>query len=440
MKRLFVNAGILAWKDETFYYIEGGCLAVDGDTISYIGKERPAGEYDDVRDMSGKLLMPGLINCHCHNAMVLLRGIGSDLPLQQWLFDEMFPVEDRLTAEDIKAGNELAMMELIASGVTSFSDMYMEAQTLIELNERIGMKASVCRVIQSFDPNEKPEDSVRIKESCELFETYNGCQNDRIRIDFAVHAEYTSTDAVTSGYADRIRKYIPENARMQIHLSETKKEHNECIERPGMTPCAWFEKMGILDVPTAAAHCVCVTDEDMEIMKRKNVSAIHNPTSNMKLGSGFAPIPTMLERGINVALGTDGAASNNNLNMFEEMHLAAIIHNGYHNDAVIMKPETVLKMATVNGAKLQGRDDTGCLEVGKKADIIAVDFSRKPHMYPAFEPMAMLVYAAQASDVCMTMVDGNILYENGEFLTLNREEVIANAKAAVQRLYKGERK
>ena len=440
MKRLFVNAGILAWKDETFYYIEDGCLAVDGDTISYIGKERPAGEYDDVRDMSGKLLMPGLINCHCHNAMVLLRGIGSDLPLQQWLFDEMFPVEDRLTAEDIKAGNELAMMELIASGVTSFSDMYMEAQTLIELNERIGMKASVCRVIQSFDPNEKPEDSVRIKESCELFETYNGCQNDRIRIDFAVHAEYTSTDAVTSGYADRIRKYIPENARMQIHLSETKKEHNECIERHGMTPCAWFEKMGILDVPTAAAHCVCVTDEDMEIMKRKNVSAIHNPTSNMKLGSGFAPIPTMLERGINVALGTDGAASNNNLNMFEEMHLAAIIHNGYHNDAVIMKPETVLKMATVNGAKLQGRDDTGCLEVGKKADIIAVDFSRKPHMYPAFEPMAMLVYAAQASDVCMTMVDGNILYENGEFLTLNREEVIANAKAAVQRLYKGERK
>ena len=440
MKRLFVNAGILAWKDETFYYIEDGCLAVDGDTISYIGKERPAGEFDDVRDMSGKLLMPGLINCHCHNAMVLLRGIGSDLPLQQWLFDEMFPVEDRLTAEDIKAGNELAMMELIASGVTSFSDMYMEAQTLIELNERIGMKASVCRVIQSFDPNEKPEDSVRIKESCELFETYNGCQNDRIRIDFAVHAEYTSTDAVTSGYADRIRKYIPENARMQIHLSETKKEHNECIERHGMTPCAWFEKMGILDVPTAAAHCVCVTDEDMESMKRKNVSAIHNPTSNMKLGSGFAPIPTMLERGINVALGTDGAASNNNLNMFEEMHLAAIIHNGYHNDAVIMKPETVLKMATVNGAKLQGRDDTGCLEVGKKADIIAVDFSRKPHMYPAFEPMAMLVYAAQASDVCMTMVDGNILYENGEFLTLNREEVIANAKAAVQRLYKGERK
>lgn len=440
MKRLFVNAGILAWKDDSFHYIEDGCLGVDGDTICYIGKERPADAYDDVRDMSGRLLMPGLIDCHCHNGMTLLRGIGSDLPLQQWLFDEMIPVEDRLTAEDIKAGNELAMMELIASGVTSFSDMYMEARTVIELNERIGMKANICRVVQCFDPAEKPEDSVRIRESCELFEACNGAQNGRIRIDFAVHAEYTTTDAVTAGYADRIRKYIPQNARMQIHLSETQKEHDECIGRHGLTPCAWFEKMGILDVPTGAAHCVCVTPEDMEIMKRKNVTAIHNPTSNMKLGSGFAPIQEMVDRGINVALGTDGAASNNNLNMFEEMHLAAIIHNGYHHDAVIMKPETVLRMATINGARMQGREDTGCLEVGRKADIIAVDFRDKAHMYPAFEPMAMLVYAAQASDVCMTMVDGNILYENGEFLTLEREQVLENARAAVQRLYKGERK
>ncbi len=218
-------------------------------------------------------------------------------------------------------------------------------------------------------------------------------------------------------------------------MSETVKEHNECIQRHGLTPAAWFEKMGIFDMPTAAAHCVTVTDDDLEIIKRHGVSPVHNPTSNMKLGSGFAPIPKMLDMGINVALGTDGAASNNNLNMFEEMHLAAIIHNGYHRDAVIMNPEQVLKMATVNGAKLQGREDTGCLEVGKKADIIAIDFANNPHMYPAFEPMTMLVYAAQASDVCMTMVDGRILYENGQFLTLDKDRVIKNAKAAVKRLY-----
>ena len=434
MKRLFENCGILAWKDDKFHYIPKGFLGVDGDTICYVGDVRPEDGYDDVRDVTGKLLMPGLIDCHCHTAMTLLRGVGSDLPLQEWLFDNMFPVEDRMTAEDIAAGNELGMMEMIASGITSFTDMYMEPQTLIDSNEKIGMKASVCRVIQSFDPTEKPEDSTRIRESIELYERANNTQNGRIKIDFAVHAEYTSTDAIVSGYADRVRKYIPEGARMHIHLSETQKEHDECIDRHGMTPAAWFEKMGILDVPTAAAHCVCVTPEDMEILKRKNTSPIHNPTSNMKLGSGFAPIPEMLDMGINVALGTDGAASNNNLNMFEEMHLAAIIHNGMRRDPVIMKPEQVLRMATVNGAKLQGRNDTGRIEVGMKADIIALDFT-KPHLYPNFDPMALIVYSAQASDVCMTMVDGNILYENGNFLTLDKEQVLANARAAIERLY-----
>lgn len=435
MRRLFVNAGILAWREDSFYYIPNGYLGVEDDVICYIGEQQPADAYDDVRDMSGRLLMPGLINCHCHAAMTLLRGIGSDLPLQEWLFDNMFPIEARLTAEDIKAGNELGMMEMIASGVTSFTDMYMEPRTAIESNEKIGMKMNVCRVVQSFDPNERPEDCVRIKESIELFNSCNNSQNGRVKIDFAVHAEYTSTDAVISGYADACRPYIEQGARMQIHLSETQKEHDECIQRHGMTPTAWFEKMGILDVPTACAHCVCVTPEDMQILKRHNASPVHNPTSNMKLGSGFAPIPEMLDMGINVALGTDGAASNNNLNMFEEMHLAAIIHNGYHKNAVLMKPEQVLKMATINGARLQGRDDTGCLEVGKKADIIAVDFRGKGHLYPAFEPMAMLVYAAQASDVCMTMVDGKILYEDGRFLTLDEESVIKNAEAAVKRLY-----
>lgn len=435
MKRLFVNAGILAWKDDRFHYIENGCLAVDGDTISYIGTDRPQGEFDDVRDFSGKILMPGLINCHCHAAMTLLRGVGSDLPLQEWLFDNMFPIEDRLTAEDIAAGNELAMLELLASGVTSFSDMYMEAHTAIASNEKVGMKMNVCRVVQSFDPNEKPEDCARIRESAELFEKYHGAQNGRIHIDFAVHAEYTSTDAITKGYAERIGEYIEQGAVMQVHMSETQKEHDECISRHGMTPAAWFEKMGIFDMPTGAAHCVAVTDEDIEIMLKKGVSAIHNPTSNMKLGSGFAPIPKMLDKGVNVALGTDGAASNNNLNMFEEMHLAAVIHNGYTHDPVIMKPEQILKMATVNGAKLQNRPDTGCLEVGKKADIIALDLNGKPHLYPCFDPMALIVYSAQASDVCMTMVDGNILYENGKYLTLNPETVINNAKQAVKRLY-----
>lgn len=437
MKQLFRNCGILAWKDDHFHYIPKGYLGVDGDTICYIGDTCPVEPYDTVHDYDGRLLMPGLINSHCHAAMTLLRGIGSDLPLDRWLFEKIFPIEDRMTDADFKAGNELAMMEMIANGTTSFTDMYMLPYTAIESNEQIGMKMNVGRVIQSFDPNETAADTPRIPEAMNLYEKYNGAQNGRIRIDFQVHAEYTTNDAVTSGFADRCREYLEGGAQMHIHLSETQKEQEACIARHGMTPAAWFEKMGIFDIPTVAAHCVWCTDDDLEILKRHGVSPVHNPSSNMKLGSGFAPIPKMLDMGLNVALGTDGTASNNNLDMFEEIHLASIIHNGYRKDPTIMKPEQVLRMATVNGAKLQGRNDTGKLEVGMKADIIAIDFRNKAHLYPAFDPMVMLCYAVQGSDVSMTMVDGRMLYEDGKYLTLDPERVLRNARAAVERLYGG---
>ena len=436
MKLLLKNAGILAWKDDRFDFIPEGFLGIDGDTIDYIGAGRPSAHYDAEKDMRGRLLIPGLINCHCHAAMTLLRGIGSDLPLDRWLFEAVFPVEDRMKTEDFIAGNELAMLEMLASGVTSFSDMYMEPRTMIELNEQVGMKVNLTRVVQAFDPTEPPEKNFRVAESLALFDEYHGCQNGRIRVDFGVHAEYTINDAVTRYYADRIRPYREKGARVQLHLSETRKEQEECIQRHGMTPAAWFEAMGIFDLPAAAAHCVWCTDADLDILKAHGVYPIHNPTSNLKLGSGFAPVTRMQEKGLVVALGTDGAASNNNLNFFEEMHLAAIATNGHLLDPEPMHPNTVLRMATVNGAALQGRGDTGCLAVGRKADIVAVDMDR-PHLYPAFEPLPMLVYAAQASDVVMTMVDGKILYENGEYLTLDREKAMFDAKQAVKRLYGG---
>ena len=436
MKLLLKNAGILAWKDGRFDWIPEGYLGIDGDAIDYVGAEKPEAAYGREKDMRGKLLMPGLIDCHCHAAMTLLRGIGSDLPLDRWLYEAMFPVEDRMRTDDFIAGNELAMLELLASGVTSFSDMYMEPETMIRLNEQVGMKVNLCRVVQAFDPAEPPEKNYRIPESLALFDRYHGAQDGRIRVDFAIHAEYTINDAVARYYADCIRPYREKGARIQMHLSETEKEQRDCIARHGMTPAAWFDAMGAFDLPAAAAHCVWCTPEDLELMKARGVSPIHNPTSNLKLGSGFAPVPEMLDMGLNVTLGTDGAASNNNLNMFEEMHLAATMHNGYRHDAVILPPEAVLRMATANGAKLQGREDTGRLEVGMKADVIAIDMD-KPHLYPAFEPMPMLVYSAQASDVAMTMVDGRILYENGEYLTIDREKAFFDAKQAVKRLYGG---
>ena len=298
--------------------------------------------------------------------------------------------------------------------------------------DNILVKSSETVPQDCFDENQTVEQNTQIPESLALFEKYHGAADGRIHIDFSIHAEYTCKSHIVKAYSDLCRE---KGGRMHIHLAETAREQRECIERYGKTPTEWFESLGTFDSPTAAAHCVAVTERDMDILKAHGVSVIHNPTSNLKLGSGFAPIRQMMDKGINVTLGTDGTASNNNLNMFEEMHLAEIMHDGYHNDPTLISTQEVLDMATVNGAKLQGRDDTGVLAVGKKADIIAIDLS-KPHLYPNFDTPALLTCSAQAGDVCMTMVDGNILYENGEFKTLDENKVRADMERAVERLYR----
>ncbi len=431
MKLLLKHCDILASQGTGFRCLENAYLGVDGDTIDYIGTDKPQAPYDQEKDMTGRLLLPGLINCHGHSPMVLLRGVGSDLSLQEWLFGKIMPIEDKLTAEDIRLGNQLALLEMLSTGTTSYSDMYFEPQTAVENALACGIKANISRPVQCFNKDETYAENFRAKESIQLFKDYHGAGGGRIRIDFSVHAEYTCFEHIVGPYSADCKSL---GGRMHIHLSETKKEHDECVEKYGKTPARWFYDLGTFDNPTAAAHCVFVTEEDMALMLEKGVSPVHNPTSNMKLGSGFAPIQRMLDLGLNVTLGTDGAASNNNLNMMEELHLAAVLHNGYHRDPTILKPAELLAMATRNGAKLQGREDTGELAVGKKADIIALDLTR-PHMVPNFDPLALTVYSAQGSDVVMTMVDGKILYENGEFLTLDADRILHEADAAARRLH-----
>ena len=432
MKLLLKHCDILAADGSGGYrWIKNGYLGIDGDIIDYIGEEAPAAAYEQEKDMRHRLLCPGLINCHGHTAMTLLRGVGSDLPLQEWLFEKMMPIEDKLTAQDIKAGNALALLEMISTGTTSYTDMYFEPKTAVENAIEAGIKANITRPVQCFDPNERYEDNFRAKESLELFRSCNGLAGGRVLIDFAIHAEYTNFEHIVRPYSELCKSM---NGRMHIHLSETKREHDECVAKYGKTPAQWFNDLGTFDSPTFAAHCVWVTEEDMALMKARGVSVVHNPTSNMKLGSGFAPVHKMLDMGLNVTLGTDGAASNNNLNLMEEMHLAAVLHNGFTGDPTIMKPAQLLTMATANGAKLQGRTDTGALEVGKKADIIAFDLDQ-PHLYPVIDPLALVTYSAQGSDVVMNMVDGRIIYENGEFLTLDKEKILYECRAAVDRLY-----
>lgn len=430
MKTLLKNADILLQSAGVWSTLQKACLGIDGNKIAYIGQEEPEG-YDQVKDMAGHLLMPGLYNLHTHTSMVLLRGLGSDLPLERWLKEAMFPVEAKMTEEDIDVGSRLAMMEMLACGVVSFTDMYDFPRITAREIEKAGMKANLNRPILSFDENEPYEKNFRVAESVEFFKDCNGMADGRIAVDYGIHAEYTSHPEIVRRYAEDCKRA---GARMHLHLSETEKEHEECKQRNGgKTPARYFYDLGVLDNPTIAAHCVMVEPEDIEILREKGVTAVHNPSSNMKLGSGFMPIMDLFAKGVNVAIGTDGAASNNNLNLMEEMHLASVIHNGYHKDATIVKPGEVLMMATANGAAAQGRADCGALEVGRRADIVAIDLSA-PHLMPRYDIPALLTYAAQGSDVAMTMVDGKILYEKGEFKTIDAEQVRHDVAAAAARL------
>ena len=426
MKLLFKNADIYTPNG----VVEKGFLAVEDDTITYVGTVRPEGVFPTEKDCTQRLLLPGFVNAHTHTAMTLLRGVGTDLPLQRWLFEAIFPLEGKMTAADIRAGSALALLEMLACGTTSFSDMYFHPAEMADLVVESGIKANLNYPVQAFDPADTYEKNSSARKLEELWKTCHATANGRLRIDGCLHAEYTCNADVAAGTAAWCKNA---GGRMHIHLSETKTEHEECLARHGLTPAEWMDRAGVFDVPCQAAHCVWVSESDRRLMKEKGVAVVHNPSSNMKLGSGFAPIPQMLDQGITVALGTDGAASNNTLNMAKELHLASIIHNGYHGDAALLRATDTITMATRNGALAQGRDDTGELAVGRKADIVAVALDR-PHLTPCVDTAGLVAYSMQGSDVVMTMVDGRILYENGEYLTLDKEKIIYEANAAAKRL------
>ena len=431
MKTLYTHADLVLFENGKINVKKNACLGVENDVFCYIGEAVPAEGYDTVRDMTGHVILPGLYNCHTHAAMVLLRGVGSDLPLQQWLFDRVFPIEAKLTPEMIRTGSELALLEMIAGGTVSFSDMYFCPEQTAEAVLASGMRANLNRPVQDMVFEDGAAAEKRVNEALALFKAYDGAGNGRLKIDFSIHAEYTCNEKTTA----RFSALCAENGgNMHIHLSETASEHEACKQKYGKTPARWFYDLGAFDSAAFAAHCVMLEEDDIRLLKEKNVSVAHNPTSNLKLGSGFAPVPAFLAAGLNVTLGTDGAASNNNLNIFEEMHLAGIMHKGYLKDASVLPAGEIVKMATLNGALLQRRENCGEIRTGYQADFIAVD-TRKPHLTPNLDVPALLVYAAGASDVALTVCAGKTLYEKGEFKTLDRERILYEAGAAVKELY-----
>ena len=426
MKTLFRNCIILLREsDGTYHSLKNAFLGVDGDVFSYIGAEEPTEKYDKVKDLSGKLVMPGLYNCHTHSPMVLFRGAGSDKPLEVWLNNYIFPLESKLTAEQVELASYLAIMEMLASGTVSFSDMYFFPEETANAVAKSKIKANLTKHIQSLSGEYTPK---QINDSLEFIKKYDKTADGRILADFSIHSQYLCDKQTAKEYSEICKNL---GGRLHIHLSETRSEFDECLNNYHQTPTEWFAEVGALIPGTFAAHCVAMSENDMKLLADNKVSVVHNPTSNLKLGSGFSPVPEMIEKGINLTLGTDGAASNNNLNLFEEIHLASLIHNGRLKNPTIMNSDTVLDMATINAAKLQGRENCGEIKVGNKADFIALDLD-KPHLQSDFDEKNLITYSAQGSDVYMTVVDGNILYQNGEFFTIDKEKIMFRFKEIIK--------
>ena len=386
--------------------------------IIYIGAWRPSGDWGETYNGYGRLLMPGLYNIHGHAAMTLLRGRGENLSLQRWLNEKIFPFEDKLNDRAVDAGTRLAIAEMLRFGTVSFSDMYFFCQTSAKAILESGIKCSLSRGLTVFDGSDY-EDTLAYRDNLDLLKNYNGAGDGRLKIDLCIHGEYTSSPKVVEAVARHAKET---GSRVHIHMSETKTEHEACKARHGMTPAAYFEAHGLFDQPTTAAHCVWLEDGDFEILKRKGVSVAACPVSNMKLASGFAPVPRMMEMGINVGLGTDSAASNNNLNMMQDLALFALLYKGSTGDPTVITPAQALRAATLNGALAQGRTDSGVIREGARADLVVLDIDQ-PWMTPTIDLLTNVIYSAQGSDVCLTMVDGKVLYRDGEYTTIDIEKV-----------------
>ena len=421
MKTIIKNATLLA---ETGYGAGNWHVTVENKRITSITKELPDLTGAEVIDAKGNLLMPGFYNAHCHAAMTLFRGYGEDLPLQRWLEERIFPAEDRLNRENVAVATKLAIAEMLKGGIVSFSDMYMFQDVVADVSLETGMKANLSRSLVSFSPDANIADDYRFAEAKALVEQYQNCGDEQIKVDFSLHAEYTNVP----NYIAQVSEYTKANGlRMHLHVSETEKEHNECIARHQKTPTKLFYDLGALDTPTLAAHCVWVNDEDIAMLAEKGVSVVHNPISNLKLGSGVMPLNKLLDAGINVCFGTDGVASNNRLDILREMQTAAILHKGIMLDPTATTASQMPKLATRNGALAQGRVDCGEIRVGARADLILIDRT-SIHNMPCFDDYAMLCYSAERSDVLMTMVDGRILYQNGTYTLIDEERLHYDAQ------------
>ena len=416
----FFNARILTMEEGKDLFL--GEIWIKNERIIYVGDginadnvcEEPGGSnivWDLEIDCNGNLLMPGFKNAHTHSGMTLLRSYADDLPLNEWLNHQIFPVEAKMTAEDIYHLSKLAVLEYLTSGITAVFDMYLTPLSIADAFDDLGMRCVQVGAVNNFSQ------SLELVE--EMYEKLNQKSPLQSYI-LGFHAEYTCSKELLKGIAALAHKY---KAPVFTHLAETEGEVAGCIERYGMTPMAFLDSLGIFDYGGGGYHCVHMTPEDIAIMKKHNLYAVTNPASNAKLASGIAPISDFLEAGVKVAIGTDGPASNNCLDMFREMFLVTGLAKLREKDAAAVDAMEVLKMATVNGAHAMGLKDADVLAPGKLADMIMIDLNQ-PNMQPVNNIPKNLVYSGSKQNVIMTMIHGKILYEKGNFFVADKPETI----------------
>jgi len=426
---LFKNITLLTEDFAVEYNMD---VRTDGARIVSVA---PAGENgssgERVIDGHGKLLMPGFYNAHAHLPMTLLRGYGESMKLMDWLEKKIFPFEEKLDGEACYNASMLAIAESFSHGIMSSSDHYFFCEDTVRAAVESGAKLNICRGLSFFDEILDLTGFKPYQESRDLFYGHHDTENGRIRVDIGIHSEYTATPSLIEAVADLSRETgVP----VHVHISETLSEHEECKERyDGRTPIKVFADAGAFDNGGLAAHCVYVEEEDADIMSEMGITVITCPVSNMKLADGIARIPLLLEKGVNVAIGTDGMASNNSCNFFEEIKMLSLAAKVRFGDPTLIKPAEALYAATRAGALAQGRPDCGIIKEGFRADMIMLDLSA-PSMNPVYEMANNLVFSASSRDILMTMIDGLVVYENGAFPTVDIEKAISGTERSRDRI------
>lgn len=422
--RIWIKDITVITVNEDFDILENSNVYIEGNRIYHVGGRLDGFNPEKIIDGKGKVCMPGLINAHTHIGMSVFRNYGNDVSLETWLREFIWPMEKKLSSEDIKASSELAIAEMIETGTTTFVDMYLKMDEVAESVEKYGLRAILTKGLIHPDQN-------TLEKETDFYKRWHNSADGRIKVMIAPHAVYTNSREELIREMELAKNL---DVGIHIHLNESQTEVENSIRENGLSPLEYAHSLGMIDEKTIAAHCVWLSEKEIEIAKTTGMTMVHNPASNMKLASGFMRAQELLDMGINVALGTDGVSSNNVLDMFEEMKLASLIAKGSTLNPKVLNSKTVIEMATINGAKAIGMErELGRIKKGYLADFIIVDLDNIRHT-PNTDVVASMVYSTCGNDVDTTIVDGKILYENKQHCKLNVKKLMSEVSEIFDKL------